>query len=188
MLRLISLLFILFCFLLQVRAQLSPAFYNVPLPGTGAAYCMMKDAEGLLWIGSGDGLFCYDGYRCYPQKSYQPFTPYGIQAMTIVNGIIYLGCDNGFFAYDIRNNRYESLIPNLKEVNAMLLYGNIIYIGCKQGLWQWNISTKSGKQIAKGLRSVYAIVEYGENLLIGAIDGLFLEKTGRYSRGDTPIT
>lgn len=116
-----------------VGADWSVAFNNVLLPETGAAYCMQKDKDGLLWIGTGDGLFCYDGYRCYHKRGNIPVEPYGIQAMLVIDDIVYLGCDNGLYVYDIPTSRFECLISEICEINALHLYGDIIYIGCKEG-------------------------------------------------------
>ncbi|MGN1220897.1 MAG: two-component regulator propeller domain-containing protein, partial [Candidatus Cryptobacteroides sp.] len=160
-------------------ADLSVSFNNVLLPETGAAYCMQKDKDGLLWIGTGDGLFCYDGYRYYHKRGFMPDAPYGVQAMAIMADIIYLGCDNGLYKYDIPTNKFECLISEICEINAIHQYGNIIYIGCKEGLWIWDMETKTGKCKSEDIKSVYAFAEYGESMLVGTLDGLYLLKNGR---------
>lgn len=177
--RILIIAFAIFAYILPVSAELPMSFHNVLMPGTGAAYCMEKDEKGLLWIGTGDGLYCYDGYRCHHRQGNLSMNPYGIQAMTIIDGDIYLGCDNGFYIYNIKTNKFKCLISNIREVNAALSYGNTVYIGCKEGLWAWDMNKKEARCVAEGLKSVYAIAEYGENLLIGALDGLFLVKNGK---------
>lgn len=160
------------------------SFQNVLIPGTGAAYCIEKDDDGLLWIGTGDGLYCYDGYRCYRREGDLKDNPYGIQAMKIIDYDIYLGCDNGFFVYDIKTNKFKRLVADIREINALLPYGQKIYIGCKEGLWAWDIADKQARSVVNGIKSVYAIAEYGENLLVGALNGLYLIKDGKAFKRD----
>lgn len=174
---LIALVFIACVFSTLAQAPLS--FHNVQIPGTGSAYCMEKDDEGLLWIGTGDGLYCYDGYRCYHRVDNSSVTPYGIQTLIIIGDEIYLGCDNGFFCYNRKSNSFECLISNIREVNATLSYGDIIFIGCKEGLWTWDKNKKEARRVIDNVKSIYSIAEYGENLLIGAINGLYLVKDGK---------
>jgi len=154
-------------------------FNNVLLPATGAAYCMEKDDSGLLWIGTGDGLYCYDGYRCYHRKSNSENTPYGIQDMSIKGEDIYLACDNGFYEYNIKTNTFLCLIPDIREVNAILTTANNIYIGCKQGLLAWDITEKKAEIVTKDIPSVYAIAEYDNSLMVGALNGLYQVKNGK---------
>lgn len=177
--RFLVIAFVVFTGIITLPAKTPVSFHNVLIPGTEAAYCMEKDDKGVLWIGTGNGLYCYDGYRCYFKRGDLPVNPYGIQTMTIIGGDIYLGCDNGFYAYNIKNNKFQCLVSNIREVNAALLYGNTIYIGCKEGLWGWNIDKNEAEHVAGELKSVYAIAEYGENLLTGTLDGLYLVKNGK---------
>lgn len=57
--RILVIAFAIFTCILPVSAELPMSFHNVLMPGTGTAYCMEKDEKGLLWIGTGDGLYCY---------------------------------------------------------------------------------------------------------------------------------
>lgn len=155
------------------------SFNNVQIPATGAAYSIGKDNDGLLWIGTGDGLYCYDGYRCYHKVSYSSVNPYGIQTLIIDGDEIYLGCDNGFFAYNRKSNAFKCLVPEIHEVNATLSYGDKIYIGGKEGLWTWDKKQQEACNVIDNVKSIYSIAEYGENLLIGAINGLYLVKDGK---------
>lgn len=155
------------------------SFHNVQIPGAGTAYCMEKDEDGLLWIGTGDGLYCYDGYRCYFRTGNSMANPYGIQTLIVSGDIVFMGCDNGFFSYNRKSNTSQCLIPDIREVNATLPYGDKIYIGCKEGLWSWDKSKGEAQSVVNNVKSIYAIAEYGENLLIGTIDGLYLVKDGK---------
>lgn len=177
--RILLIVFVFLSCIFPIQAQELLTFHNTQLPANGAAYCIGKDDDGLLWIGSGDGLYCYDGYRCYRRHVNSTSNPYGIQALTIEGSKIYLGCDNGFFSYDRRENTFESLVPEIHEINAILSYGDKIYIGCKEGLWLWDKTNSKARRVIDNVKSVYAIAEYCENLLIGAIDGLYLIKDGK---------
>lgn len=170
---------ILLSFYNSLLAQSPFTFHNVLIPETCVAYCMSKDNKGLLWIGTGDGLFCYDGYRCFQRKGFNSSSPKGIQVILIENNIIYLGCDNGFYSYNIETNQYNCIIKNITELNALLPYGNKIYIGCKQGLWIWDKTTNKAESVNNDLKQVYSIVEYGEGLLVGTLNGLFFVKEGK---------
>lgn len=156
-----------------------PLFHNVLVPEAMGVYCMKKDEKGLLWMGTGVGLYCYDGYRCYRRTGNEVSTPQGIQTMSIEHNTIYLGCDNGFYAYQMETETYDSLIPNITEVNATLLYGNKIYIDCKQGLWAWDKKTCQAEPVCTELKHVYSIAEYKESFLVGTIDGLYSVKDGK---------
>ena len=86
----------LFYFTSQLWGQASPLFHNVSVPEALGVYCMAKDEKGLLWMGTGDGLYCYDGYRCYRRTGVQDSVPNGIQTLHIDHNTIYLGADNGY--------------------------------------------------------------------------------------------
>ena len=169
----------LFCFTSRLWGQAPPLFHNVPVPEALGVYCMAKDEKGLLWMGTGNGLYCYDGYRCYPRTDVRDSVPNGIQTLHIDHHTIYLGADNGYYAYRMETEEYAPLLPHINEVNAALVQGDKIYIGCKQGLWAWNKKTLRAEAVCTELRHVYSIAAYGEDLLVGTIDGLYLVKDGK---------
>jgi hypothetical protein len=82
-------------------------------------YCMLKDVNGFMWIGTQDGLSRFDG-NIFKNYFYDPKKP-GIISGPKIQGLkedslhnIWIGTDKGLTRYDIKTDTFSSFFPNAK--------------------------------------------------------------------------
>ena len=173
-----TILFFFICFIWS-WAQLPMNFTNIDLPEKSIVYRIQEDELGLIWIGAEDGLYCYDGYRCYVRKGKDAASPKRIHAIIIENGILYLGTETGVYSYSIEADEFTCIIKEADEVRMILPYGDKLIIPCKQGLLAYDKETQQVKNVSPELSNVYAVAECGEGLLVGTLHGLYFAKDGK---------
>ena len=62
-------------------------------------FCMYRDSRGIMWTGTGSGLYVYDGVTVHPVGQNELS---GTQIYSIIEhkGQLYLGGNNGLLIYD----------------------------------------------------------------------------------------
>lgn len=152
------------------------AWKNVSIEGRKTAvFCMFADSGGLMWIGTNNGLYTYDGTstRKINRQALSVGQVYGIVEH---NRVMYIGTDNGLLYYNRvtgASGRIEGDFPF--EIRTMLLVGDTLWIGSIYGLYRYDVVSEELKRIVTGLphQSVYSILRDSRGVMyIGTYDGL----------------
>lgn len=96
--------------------------------------------SGLLWMGTTNGLYSFDGYdvKHYDNIDY----PTGIvHSLRIVNDHIFMGCEKGLFIFDMNSHRVQ-LVKRLNNVNAITQYNNRLWLGTAEGVFSYSFDKK----------------------------------------------
>ncbi len=157
-------------------------FKNMSLGAKASTvHCFAQDSLGMLWLGSNNGLYSYDGYALHAptaeDAAYQTF----IYAITVLDArYMALGTGNGVSLYNYREDRYEAFpAGGPADVRAMLLLGDKLWIGSLTGLYCYDTKRKilvdykknAGQDL--GNQAIYALSGQGDSLLVGTYNGLF---------------
>lgn len=149
---------------------------NVNVDGKkSTVFCIFKDSRGLVWIGSNNGLYFYDGVTAHSVGNHERA---GLQIYSIIEheNKLYVGSNNGLLIYDyVSGLLNDSQIPTPKEIRVLLLVDNHLWIGGLNGILRYNLSTNILNDYSEGLphRSVYSIVRDSRGILYaGTYNGL----------------
>jgi ligand-binding sensor domain-containing protein len=172
-----------------------------------SANCIFQDSQGIMWIGTEDGLNKYDGYSF---KVYKPLQedPFSISSSRITaisedkNGNLWIGTNGGglnlydkksdrFYHVKYRNNYTETV------VNCIGNYRDQVWVGTNHGLFLADATAKNYSDIGDEYAelkaipaiSVKSMLPQDNNLWIGTTAGLFrydytLKSLIRYSDYD----
>ena len=159
-----------------------PSFRNISL-GTNAntVHSFAQDSLGMLWLGSNNGLFNYDGYALQPLTGTKsPFQTFVYCIALIDSKHFALGTGQGVLLYNYQFDRFESFpAGGPADVRSLLLVGDTLWIGSIAGLYCYNTKTRElvdyGKLFPKNIAktAVYALDKVGDRILIGTYNGLF---------------
>lgn len=98
------------------------------------------DENGLVWIGTRDGLNCYDGnsVRVYRMEKDNPVSLFSNQVVHVTgdgNGHLFLLCVDGVARYDMRTGHFSTLWRGL--VSALYFHGGRLYVGYGSEIISW---------------------------------------------------
>ena len=163
-------------------------FDNVNIAEASSVCSVAQDERGVLWFGTDNGLFAYDGYRTItPTQQLNTSPPHHlttptpqhlttrIHSMLMLHDVLYMATERGLMVYDIRRGRFEAPSGSTYgEMRAVTMYGGRVWFGGAQGLF--SIDTKSGavRTESARLRNVYSLLATKHGLLVGTISGLSL--------------
>jgi signal transduction histidine kinase/ligand-binding sensor domain-containing protein len=108
--------------------------------------CIAESADGLLWIGTSDGLCAFDRSR----KTFKPYKNFAgtattpltnsIQSIAVddANGVLWVGTQNGLVKFTIKTGesivmRRELSNTNIRVVLKSRVYGGMLWIGTDGG-------------------------------------------------------
>ncbi|MBN2806787.1 MAG: response regulator [Prolixibacteraceae bacterium] len=181
----IRIVFLLFAFLLNSYSWAGnyQFFDNYKLSnGPNSVRFITQDSMGLMWMGTNNGLYSFDGYKSYPH--YSPNT----YSNPINCGLLYnsthllLGSESGLVFYNIQKERYEAFFtPFTNDVRALVKTNDELWIGCANGLFVYNflsgemIELMDGSNNGKKHGMVYALLKDEGYLYLGSND-----QFGRY--------
>ncbi|WP_295768955.1 two-component regulator propeller domain-containing protein [uncultured Mucilaginibacter sp.] len=158
---------------------------------------VIRDHYGFIWIGTQDGLNCYDGYKniVYKHRSNDANSlpaNYISSVCEDAHGDIWVGTRTGGLSrYDRRtesfinySNLRNKVSAAFSEKNINTVYagkGKMVWIGTDRALIQYDLQTKVFKDyqslssnISPGVAPIYTIYEAGNNLWVGTANGLRL--------------
>lgn len=149
---------------------------NVTVDGKKTAvFCIFRDSRGIVWLGTNNGLYFYDGVMTHPVGKAEL---YGTQVYSIAekNDTLYIGCNNGLLTYDYTTGIInESDTPAPREIRVLLLVDDDLWIGGLNGICKLDLRGGALKDYSKGLphKSVYSILRDSRGVLYaGTYDGL----------------
>lgn len=144
-----------------------------------------QDKRGLIWIGTQDGLFMYDGknvttYRYDPAKKSLPGS--FIRSLASDNsGVLWLGVNGfGLVSFNPENNEYnnfsESSYSNTVVQKIFIDSENDIWFQSEYGVFKKHNSTDDYIHVTKSSGNLTMAYLGGENILISK-DGILFEYT-----------
>jgi ligand-binding sensor domain-containing protein len=103
-------------------------------------YCMLKDVNGFLWIGTTEGLSRFDGstFKNYFYDPKKKETIAGSKVLGLVEDSIHniwIGTDKGLSRYDIKADTFTNFSPTI--LNATLTSFIIPFFNIKDELYCW---------------------------------------------------
>ncbi len=160
---------------MMVWAITAPAHYynNVRVNDTPIR-CLAQDEINLIWIGTGNGLYCYDGYRSVPRFSLAEIMHKTIYCMQAADHYLYVGTSEGLFIYDTKSNVCHQPKQTPDEVRALIVADKKILAGRPDGLWEYNIETNQLYPLDSSISNIYALAKVSDKVFIGTLQGLFL--------------
>ncbi len=142
-------------------------FVNVSLDGSQTVFSITQDKMGLMWLGTENGLYCYDGYHGYPLSVQHTASLSRVNAMSFKGDSLYLATGNGLLVYDVMSNHYlsSSIFERYRDLN-------------QRKLLREQRVVNGANPHARYDNGVYALLHTPKGLLIGTISGLYLETDG----------
>ena len=157
-------------------------FDNVSIVDASSVCSIAQDEQGILWFGSDNGLYSYDGYRTIPHN----ITTDGSAVSTRIHSIhmqhnkLYMATERGLIVYNIRNGRYEAQPEKAKgDIRAVTYYDGRLWFGGAQGLFSCNMQMRDIRIESKALHNVYSLLATKYGLFVGTISGLTLFRHGK---------
>ena len=81
---------------IQVAAQ---RFVNVSFEGAQTVCAITQDAQGMMWVGTDNGLYSYDGYHGYLHYQDHAYSNTRVNALAFDNNLLYLATGNGVLKF-----------------------------------------------------------------------------------------
>lgn len=125
--------------------------------GVPAVYSMFQDTTGVLWFGSTNGIYRYDGSKIYefekPWKTLLGKTNYSF--LQAANGDVIIGSDYSICRFDIRKNTVHLIVHLNRVFNDRSCYyplcfdkkGQLWFVVSGKGIGCYNGKTVQWKQL-----------------------------------------
>ena len=140
-------------------------FVNTTLDGAQAVYAITQDTSGVVWLGTDNGLYSYDGYHDYRHFASHTFSHVSINALGFEGSMLYLATGNGMLKFDTQKGIYASAPATESDGNK----------GRKKAVRELRVLDMKGRKDAFG-NDVYAILHTQKGLLVGSLSGLRLNQ------------
>ena len=181
--------------LLAPSFMAAQSFQNVSIADASAVCSIAQDGRGILWFGTDNGLYAYDGYRSIPHNTDADGTAVNtrVHSMCIFKDMLYMATERGLMAYDIRRGRYAERSSGDKgEMRAVTIYGGRLWYGGAQGLFSRDLQTGTKRTENSQLHNVYSLLLTRHGLLVGTLTGLSVLRNGkaqpiRIGEGSQPL-
>ena len=186
---------LLFTFILALLSALASAqtFSNIAIAEASTVCSIAQDEQGMVWLGTENGLYSYDGYRTIQHNTFADGTPMAtrIHSMLVSHNIIYMGTERGLLVYDIRSGRYgQPQGQSPKDIRAVTLHQGRLWMGSATGLYSCDLKTNNVLLENRQLQNVYSLLSTPRGLLVGTLGGLALRlpngSVHRISIGNSP--
>jgi len=89
-----------------------------------SAYYLLQDSVGLIWVGTPEGLFKYDGNQ-FTRYTYDPLDTNSIIGSTVYSfcegkgGIIWIGTDKGLTRFDRNKGQFTRYVHDPKDSSSL---------------------------------------------------------------------
>lgn len=174
---------LLFTFILALLSALTSAqtFSNIAIAEASTVCSIAQDEQGMVWLGTENGLYSYDGYRTIPHNTSADGTPMAtrIHSMLVSHNIIYMGTERGLLVYDIRSGRYgQPAEHSPKDIRAVAMHEGRLWMGSATGLYSCSLAANDIRLENRQLQNVYSLLSTPRGLLVGTLGGLALRSPG----------
>lgn len=157
----------------------SAHYYNNVRVNDTPIRCLAQDESNLIWLGTGNGLYCYDGYRCIPKYAMTESMRSTVYCLQSEGYMLYVGTSRGFFIYDTRTHKSYQPQQEGKEVRAIALSNDGVMVGMPDGLWKYESKKNQLHQLTTSPKDIYALEQMGNITYVGALKGFFCYKEGK---------
>ena len=140
-------------------------FVNTTLNGAQAVYAITQDTSGVVWLGTDNGLYSYDGYHDYRHFASHTFRHIRINALGFEGSMLYLATSSGMLKFDTQQGIYASAPATESDGDK----------GRKKAARELRVLDMKGRKDAFG-NDVYAILHTQKGLLVGSLAGLRLNQ------------
>ena len=140
-------------------------FVNTTLNGAQAVYAITQDTSGVVWLGTDNGLYSYDGYHDYRHFASHSFNHIRINALGFEGSMLYLATGSGMLKFDTQKGTYASAPATESDGDK----------GRKKAVRELRVLDMKGRKDAFG-NDVYAILHTQKGLLVGSLSGLRLNQ------------
>lgn len=174
--------FIFFCFYILKGQTTSYMQFDRIHTNTDASVfgCIMQDSSGMIWTGTNNGLFSYDGYSFHRHNSSiaeKENYDVRIYCGIIHSDSIFLGTDNGLISYNKKKGVYlNHNTQGIKDIRCMTLSETELWLGTLNGLYRYNIKSKEIYEFPLDKLphpAIYScIISTDGNLYIGTYNGM----------------
>lgn len=173
----IKLLELLFMIVWTVTAHAN--YYNNVRVNDTPVRCLAQTDDELIWLGTGNGLYCYDGYRAIPRHGFSNAMRPTIYSMLSNGHQLYLGTSNGFYIYDTITGLYDEPVQLRKEVRALEKVNQNIVLGLHDGLWEYDTASRRMRLLSNDFRDIYSILYVDGVIYAGTLKGLYAYSKGK---------
>lgn len=103
---------------------------------------IFTDSKGLTWIGTNEGVCCYNGADIVYFEPVQSGAKRSVgHIIEMADGKILLGTRGGLCRLDIENQCYNVINAEVGIVNALCIVNDTLIIGSRNGLWIYHTDT-----------------------------------------------
>ena len=148
---------------LLVLPVVAQRFINVSLEGAQTVCSITQDAQGMMWVGTDNGLYSYDGYHGYRHYQDHSYSNTRVNALAFDNNLLYLATGNGILKFDTHANAYL-------QTPAVADFQNEVKRKAMKELRVLDLQTRNANYGG----DVYALLHTSKGLLQGKINGLYL--------------
>ena len=141
------------------------SFVNTTLDGAQAVYAITQDTSGVVWLGTDNGLYSYDGYHDYRHFASHSFNHIRINALGFEGSMLYLATGSGMLKFDTQKGIYASAPATESDGGR----------DRKKAVRELRVLNMKGRKDAFG-NDVYAILHTQKGLLVGSLSGLRLNQ------------
>ncbi len=160
-------------------ATVDAHYYNNVRVNDTPVRCLAQTDDELIWLGTGSGLYCYDGYRAIPKHGLSNAMRATIYSMLSNGHLLYVGTSSGFYIYDTTTGLYDEPVKLRKEVRALEKVNQNILLGLSDGLWEYDTASRRLRLLCSGLSDIYSILYVDGTVYIGTLKGLFAYANGK---------
>lgn len=150
-------------------------FQNI---GNSTVLCIYQDENGMMWFGTRNGIYSYNGYTLHAYISEYGSNSNVINCMLPINGnTLLLGTDKGLLSFNIPTRKFSEINTKVQDIRAMAIKGNTVWLGTyKSGLFSYDMTKRTAKPHKRGngvVELIAAIKIVGDKLYIGAANGMY---------------
>ena len=140
-------------------------YVNTSLDGAQTVCAIAQDAQGMMWLGTDNGLYSYDGYHSYRHYESHAFSNTRVNALAFDGQMLYLATGNGVLKFNAKSYRYEPTpaMENFQNAEKHKVVKEL------------RVLDMQGKRMSFG-SDVYALLQTPKGLLVGSLSGLHLNK------------
>lgn len=173
------------------------SFQNIHLPSdVNSINALFQDEQGLLWIGTKEGLYYYDGYGVLKLTVADGTVPYHVTSIVQTDEKhLCIGTLLGLYLYNMETERYDTVykgMENIGSVMAMCLFNGRLWLGTSVGaVYYYDFARQTLHEVNAGKKVEYKIIHVlqptNDKLYIGSYKGLSVYDPSSDALKDIPF-